>query len=94
MDGIGPFTTLFIEVGTAAAALWITMLRVRPRRTVLLRHYLFLGLLEPVVAYGALDLGLQRTGAPDSTASAVTSRWSGPWTVTAGSSWLSTAAPR
>ncbi|TXC97443.1 DMT family transporter [Streptomyces sp. ISID311] len=65
VDGIGAFTTLFIEVGTAAAALWIAMLRVRPRRTVPLRHYLFLGLLEPVVAYGALDLGLQRTGAAD-----------------------------
>jgi len=34
------------------------------------------------------------TSAPDSTASAVTSRWSGPRTVTAGSSWRSTAAPR
>lgn len=65
VDGIGAFTTLFIEVGTAAAALWIAMLRMRPRRTVPLRHYLFLGLLEPVVAYGALDLGLQRTGAAD-----------------------------
>ncbi|MEV5480148.1 MULTISPECIES: DMT family transporter [Streptomyces] len=65
VDGIGAFTTLFIEVGTAAAALWIAMLRMRPRRTVPLRHCLFLGLLEPVVAYGALDLGLQRTGAAD-----------------------------
>ncbi|GES34227.1 DMT family transporter [Streptomyces angustmyceticus] len=65
VDGIGAFTTLFIEVGTASAVLWIAMLRVRPRRTVPLRHYLFLGLLEPVVAYGALDLGLRRTGAAD-----------------------------
>lgn len=34
------------------------------------------------------------TSAPDSTASAVTSRRSGPRTVTAGSNWRSTAAPR
>ncbi|MEV6804742.1 DMT family transporter [Streptomyces sp. NPDC017082] len=65
VDGIGAFTTFFIEVGVAAAVLWAAMLWVRPRRTVPLRHFAFLGLLEPVVAYGALDLGLQRTGAAD-----------------------------
>jgi drug/metabolite transporter (DMT)-like permease len=63
--GLGPFTTLFIEVATAAVVLWVAMALARPRRTVPLRYYLGLALLEPVVAYGALDLGLARTTAAD-----------------------------
>lgn len=65
VGGLGAFTTLFIEIGTAAVILWIAMIRVRPARIVPIHHYLFLALLEPVVAYGALDLGLQRTGASE-----------------------------
>jgi drug/metabolite transporter (DMT)-like permease len=38
----------------------------RPRsRSIPLRRYLLLGLVEPVITYGALDLGLQRTSAAD-----------------------------
>jgi len=36
---LGPFTTLVIEVGMAAAVLWVAMLIVRPKRTLPLRGY-------------------------------------------------------
>lgn len=36
---LGPFTTLAIEVGVAAAALWVAMFIVRPKRAVPLRGY-------------------------------------------------------
>lgn len=65
VGGIGAFTTLFVECGTAAAFLWTLMLFRRPRRTIPLRHFAFLGLLEPFVCYGALDLGLRTAGAAD-----------------------------
>ncbi|HXA59139.1 MAG TPA: DMT family transporter [Streptosporangiaceae bacterium] len=65
VGGLGAFTTLFIEVSTGALVLWAVMWRVRPRWTVAVGQYAFLGLLEPLIAYGALDLGLQHTGAAD-----------------------------
>ena len=63
IEGLGSFTTLFIETGTAAIVLWAAMLRSRPRRTVPLREFAVLGLVEPFVCYGALNLGLRGTGA-------------------------------
>jgi drug/metabolite transporter (DMT)-like permease len=65
VGGIGAFTTLFVECGTAAVFLWMLMLFRRTPRTVPLRYYVFLGLLEPFVCYGALDLGLRTAGAAD-----------------------------
>lgn len=63
VSGLGPVTTLFVESATAASVLWAAMLRVRPRRTTPLRSYIYLAALEPIVTYGALDLGLQHAGA-------------------------------
>jgi drug/metabolite transporter (DMT)-like permease len=63
IEGLGSFTTLFIETGTAAVVLWTFMLRSRPRREVPLREFAVLGLVEPFVCYGALNLGLRGTGA-------------------------------
>ena len=62
---LGAFTTLIIELGASVAVLWPAARLCRVRRSVPLRRYLLLGLVEPVVAYGALDLGLQRTSAAD-----------------------------
>lgn len=63
IQGLGAFTALFIEAGTAAAVLWVVMLRVRPHRLVPMRHYVLLGLIEPFACYGALNLGLRSTTA-------------------------------
>ncbi|MGH3880895.1 MAG: DMT family transporter [Actinophytocola sp.] len=67
VTGIGAFTTLFVECGTAAAFLWVLMLlrRRRTPRRVPLRHYTFLGWLEPFVTYGALNVGLLTAAATD-----------------------------
>lgn len=66
--GLGAFTTLSIECAAAAGFLWVlTLCRRTPRqrRKVPLRHYAFLGLLEPFVCYGALNLGLLTASAAD-----------------------------
>ena len=62
---LGAFTTLIIELAAAMAVLWPAAVLRRVRRSVPLRRYLILGLVEPTVAFGALDLGLQRTTASD-----------------------------
>jgi drug/metabolite transporter (DMT)-like permease len=67
---LGAFTTLIIELFAASLVLWAAMAR-RPAgwraRSIPLRRYLLLGLVEPVITYGALDLGLQRTSAATAT---------------------------
>ncbi len=63
IEGLGSFTTLFIESGVAAVVLWLAMLCARPHRVVRIRDYAVLGLTEPFVCYGALNLGLRGTGA-------------------------------
>jgi drug/metabolite transporter (DMT)-like permease len=67
---LGAFTTLIIELFAASVVLWLAMaVRAcrsgRRPRVIPLRRYLLLGLVEPVITYGALDLGLQRTSAAD-----------------------------
>lgn len=62
---LGAFTTLIIELATAVAVLWPAVWLRREKRSVPLRRYLLLGFVEPVVTFGALDLGLQRTSAAD-----------------------------
>lgn len=62
---LGAFTTLIIELGASMLVLWPAAAMLGVGRSVPLRSYLLLGLVEPTVAYGALDLGLQRTSAGD-----------------------------
>ena len=62
---LGAFTTLIIELAAAMAVLLPAAAVLRVRRSVPLRRYLLLGFVEPAVAFGALDLGLQRTSAGD-----------------------------
>jgi drug/metabolite transporter (DMT)-like permease len=72
---LGAFTTLIIELFAASLVLWLAMATRARRarrsgsgrrpRSIPLRRYLLLGLVEPVITYGALDLGLQRTSAAD-----------------------------
>ena len=65
VEGLGGFTTLFIESATAAAVLWAVMLRKRVPRAVPLRNYVVLGLVEPFLLYSALNVGLRLTKAAD-----------------------------
>jgi len=64
--GIGPFSALLIESGTASIALGILMLIRRPRRQVSLWAFAGLGALEPFLNYGALNLALDGAGAAHS----------------------------
>lgn len=65
VDGLGGFTTLFVESAVAAVVLWGLLLRSGVRRTVPLRHYAVLGLVEPFLLYSALNVGLQNAQAAD-----------------------------
>ena len=65
VEGLGGFTTLFIESAIAAVVLWAVMLKTRARRVVPLRNYLVLGLVEPFLLYCALNVGLRSAKAAD-----------------------------
>lgn len=65
VQGLGGFTTLFIESATAAAVLWAVKLRSPVRRSVPLRSYVVLGLVEPFLLYSALNVGLRGAKAAD-----------------------------
>lgn len=66
ITGLGPFSALLIETGTASLALGIVMLIRRPRRRVSLWAFAGLGALEPFLNYGALNLALRSSGAAHS----------------------------
>jgi drug/metabolite transporter (DMT)-like permease len=60
---LGAFTTLAVESGVAAAVLAVLAVLRRTPRTLPLRRYALLGLVEPGITYGGLDLGLRFTSA-------------------------------
>lgn len=63
VGGIGPFATLLVECMAAAIVVSLNpRIRVRGRQTPLWR-YALLGLLEPGLTFGALNLGLRHTSA-------------------------------
>jgi len=66
ITGLGPFSALLIETGTASLALGVLMLVRRPPRRVSLWAFAGLGALEPFLNYGALNLALRGSGAAHS----------------------------
>ena len=63
LGGFAPVTLLTVELGAAAAALWITLLVRGYRPPTSWRRVVVLGLLEPAAAYLAETVGLDRTSA-------------------------------
>lgn len=63
LGGIEPFTMLFIKLAAAAAVLWIVALARGAKPVRSYRNIAALGLLEPLLAYGALTVGLVWTTA-------------------------------